>query len=89
MHIHWIASEGKLPHVNSMTPELIFFQLRIPRSLKDAMKKDAERQNRSMNAHWVRIMQLYLDGELVPVDDLVNTPAVRNLIKAAVKEAVK
>ena len=57
------------------------------------MKDDAKRHSRSMNAHFCRILQLYLDGELIPVNDLVKTPAVRNLVKeigkAAIKEAVK
>ena len=53
------------------------------------MKNDAERHSRSMNAHFCRILELYLDGQLVPVEDLAKTPAVRSLIKEAIKEAVK
>ena len=34
-------------------------------------------------------MGLHLDGQLVPVEDLVKTPAVRNLIKEAIKDVVR
>ena len=78
-----------MAYVFDMATDILHWTVRIPRDLKDAMKEDAERHSRSLNAHFVRILKLYFDGQLVPVEDLVKTPAVRNLIKEAIKEAVK
>ena len=84
-----IASVANLPHFPDMATDILHWTVRIPRTLKDKMSKDAERHSRSLNAHFVRILQLYFDGKLVPVEDLVKTPAVRNLIKEIVKETAK
>ena len=72
-----------------MAADTINYMVRMPRALKDAMKDDAKRHSRSLNAHFCRILQLYFDGELVPVADLAKTPVVRSLVKEAIKEAIK
>lgn len=72
-----------------MATDIINYMVRMPRALKNAMKEDAKRHSRSLNAHFCRILQLYFDGELVPVNDLVKTPAVKNLIKEFAKEVSK
>lgn len=67
----------------------ISYTFRLPRALKDAIAKDAAAHSRSVNAHFVKIFQAYLDGELVPVEELVADPRVRALAKAIVDEAAK
>ena len=89
LHLKLIARRSYLPHVLFMAADTINYMVRVPRSLKDAMKEDAERHSRSLNAHFCRILELYFDGELVPVNDLAKTPAVRSLVKEAIKEATK
>lgn len=67
--------------------EIIHYTVRIPREVKDAMKASAEKHSRSLNAHFVKVMEQYLSGELVPVAEILADPASRNLIKALLREA--
>jgi len=69
--------------------EIINYTVRVERELKDAMKADAETHSRSLNAHFVKILEQYLAGELVPVDELLNDPRSRNLIKAIIQSATE
>lgn len=53
------------------------------------MKEDAQRNSRSLNAHFVKILQLYFDGELVAAKDLAATPGVRAIIREATQVVVR
>ena len=65
------------------------YTFRLPRALKDAIAADAAAHSRSVNAHFVRIMQAYLDGELVPVGELAADPRVRALASAICAAATR
>ena len=69
--------------------EIIGYTVRLERQLKDRIRQDAEEHGRSLNRHMVMIFEDYIEGRLVPVERATKTPALRNLIKEAVKQAVK
>ena len=72
-----------------MASEIISYTVRLDRKLKNRIKKDAELHGRSLNGHMVTIFEDYIEGRSVPVERATKTPALRNLIKEAIKEAVK
>ena len=73
----------------SSPPEIIGYSIRLERQLKDRIREDAALHDRSLNRHMVTILEDYIEGRLLPVERATKTPAFRNLIKEAVKEAIK
>lgn len=64
---------------------IINYTVRLPLSVKNTLRDDAAKSARSLNAHFVWILEKYAAGELVPVDDLLKDPRVVNFAKAAIK----
>lgn len=75
-------------YIQYMT-DVINYAIRIERSLKDAMKADAEKHARSLNAHMIKIYEQYLNGELVAVEELLSNPQSKRLIAATIEDALK
>ena len=75
-------------HSWHMADEQIMYSVRMPRALKDRFKADAAKEQRSLNAHFVHILQQYVDGELVPAAELLKNRRVRALIKTCIREAL-
>ncbi len=69
--------------------EIIGYSIRLERQLKNRIRQDAEAHGRSLNRHMITILEDYIEGRSVPVERATKTPALRNLIKEAVKEAAK
>ena len=65
--------------------KVINYTIRIPRSVRDGLRADAKLHSRSINKHFVKVIEQYLSGELVPVADLLSDPRVVNFAKAAIK----
>lgn len=65
----------------------ISYTFRVPKELKEALKADAIRNSRSVNQHVVDVLGAYLSGELIPAEKLLTDPAVRRLLRAAIKQS--
>lgn len=72
-----------------MPQNIVNYTVRIPLELKDALKADAEKNSRSINAHFVKIVEQYLAGDLIPVKNLLTDPAVKNMIAALCSDSAK
>jgi hypothetical protein len=68
--------------------DTIAYTFRLPRDLKDRMAADAATHSRSINQHFVTILDQYLTGRLVPVEALENDPRVRAFADAIGQRAV-
>lgn len=68
-------------------PEIINYAIRLPRDLKNRMKDDAEKRKISLNANLIKVYQQYLDGELIPVGEILEDPRSKELIKKVIQEA--
>lgn len=72
-----------------MASEIISYTVRLERQVKDRIRDDAKLHGRSLNRHIVTILEDYIEGRLLPVERAIKTPAFKNLVKTAIKEAIK
>lgn len=64
-----------------MSTEIINYTVRLPRETKDHLRDDAAKHSRSLNAHFIKIVEQYLSGDLIPLDEIAADPRSVNLIK--------
>ena len=91
-NITYSSHVAKIPAMmqfSRMASEMISYTVRLERQLKNRIRQDAKLHGRSLNKHMVMIFEDYIEGRSVPVERAIKTPALRNLIKEAVKQAVK
>lgn len=70
-----------------MADTIINYTIRIPRQLKEAAKKQAKKEGRSLNSHFVYLLEQSTQGNLITVSDLCDSKAVIKLLELAIKKA--